>query len=92
MRIDSFSQEVLDRLARERNATEQGMNEYLNMTPEGLWNADLNQFEKEYLEWQKEWYQDKKLEAPDLKPKKRIRVRNLSLRSERVAEGDEISV
>jgi len=80
MRIDSFSQEILEKLARERDALMENLEIFEKTTAAGLWHTDLGDFEKEYIGWQKDWYEDQQLEAPDIKPKKRIRVNNLSLR------------
>ena len=78
MRIDSFSQEMLDKLKTEVDSLNQQLEEYKATTPEMMWEKDLSVFEKEYVDWMKDWYEEKDLEAPDMKSKTRIRVRNLS--------------
>tara|TARA_R100001163_G_C5068328_1_gene208421 strand:- start:5046 stop:9131 length:4086 start_codon:yes stop_codon:yes gene_type:complete len=83
MRIDSFTQEMLEQLKKEVDELTSKVDGYKNNTAGNLWSADLDEFEKEYMEWLKDWYEEKEIEFPaSLQPNKTIRIRNVSRRAE----------
>ena len=81
MRIDSFSQEMLDKLTIERDKLANELEWATKTSAKEMWLFDLDKFEVEYLDWLKCWYEDKKIPIPnDLKTNKKIKMNNFARR------------
>lgn len=69
MKIVSFSQEMLVKLKGVVDEYQATLNKLNETTPKHMWEEDLVAFEKEYIEWLKDWYDEKDIPAPQLQPK-----------------------
>ena len=82
MRIDSFSQEMLNKLNNEKDIAMINLEWIMKNTPEELWLNELDKFETEYLDWLKCWYEEKNVVMPnDLKSTKKIKMNKVSRKS-----------
>lgn len=64
MRIDSFSDEILQKLKEERDILDDKLTKLKAKTIEELWLDDLTELEDEYLEWITEWYEENEIPVP----------------------------
>ena len=55
MRIDSFTEEMLNKLRKQIDALEEKIKILKNTTIQELWKQDLEEFEKEYQDYLKNW-------------------------------------
>jgi DNA topoisomerase-2 len=86
MKIDSFSQEMLVKLQREVAELEDKLAKLNNGSPKSMWEDDLAAFEKEYIEWLKDWYDEKKLSVPDIKSQVIMSMGPVSRRAKKTTE------
>lgn len=88
MPFSSACQEVYDRLSMERDQLVEKLNWINGETPQSLWLTDLEEFENEYHDWMKEWYQRNGLKSPRKKRVVKIKTGSL-IRRESSAQDDE---
>jgi DNA topoisomerase-2 len=55
MRIESFSQETIEKLEKEKEALERRLKWLQDQTPQSLWSLDLDKFETDYKDFEDEW-------------------------------------
>jgi DNA topoisomerase-2 len=80
MKIDSFSQEMLNKLQSEVNVLQAKLDKYNSSSPKQMWEEDLINFEREYIGWLTDWYDEKKINTPELKSKIVMNVGGVSRR------------
>jgi DNA topoisomerase-2 len=86
MKIDSFSQEMLVKLQAEVAELEDKLAKLNSGSPKSMWEDDLAAFEKEYIEWLKDWYDEKKLSVPDIKSQVIMSMGPVSRRAKKTTE------
>ena len=89
MAIYSMSKEMLEKLKADLEVETETLKKMRENKPQDMWMSDLEEFEVDYIAWQKDWYTEKKLPAPRMARSSVSKPKKLSL--SRKVEETEIS-
>lgn len=89
MAIYSMSKEMLEKLKADLEVETETLEKMRENKPQDMWMSDLEEFEVDYIAWQKDWYTEKKLPAPRMARSSVSKPKKLSL--SRKVEETEIS-